>query len=211
MSLTSANNERIVFLDYLRVFAFVSVLVGHLFHELLLNLQRSELTHATIKSLRSILLPFLNAGAGVTVFFFVSGYIITHILQTENPIEFLIKRIFRIYPLYIFAVLTEYVAAYCINGSVPVFSTLVPQLLLMGSIFNAPLTLGGVEWTLRVEIMFYLLMLCLKLLSIFDKYQKILPWLYTALLLGIYKISPFPSVKTEFIYAAYSIGLQFLI
>lgn len=211
MILTSANIKRIVFLDYLRVFAFVSVLVGHEFHELLLNVQRSESTHATIKFLLSVLLPFFNAGAGVTVFFFVSGYIVTHILQTENPTEFLIKRIFRIYPLYVFAVLFEYVLAYTINGSIPALSTLVPQLLLIGQVVDAPLTLGGVEWTLRVEVMFYALMLLLKLAGLFNtKHQKIQPLVYTVVLIFLYKISPFPANKTEFVFAAYSIGLQFL-
>lgn len=99
---------RIVFLDYMRIFAFISVLIGHKFYIELLESTVNPNIHSTLKFFISLLLPVTaGGGAGVVVFFLTSGYIITHVLSTEKPIEFLIKRAFRIYPLYAFAVIMQ--------------------------------------------------------------------------------------------------------
>ncbi len=42
---------------------------------------------------------------GVALFFIVSGFIITHVAMRESRTEFLVKRIFRIYPPLILAIL----------------------------------------------------------------------------------------------------------
>lgn len=35
---------------------------------------------------------------GVAIFFLVSGFIISHVAMRENRVEFIVKRVFRIYP-----------------------------------------------------------------------------------------------------------------
>lgn len=72
------------------------------------------------------------------VFFLVSGYVITHVLQTEQSLEFLVKRIFRIFPLYIFAVLFQYSFIYFNNHAAVNLKTLILQLLLVGDFFQTP-------------------------------------------------------------------------
>ena len=42
---------------------------------------------------------------GVAVFFLISGFIITHVAQSEKRFEFLVKRILRIYPAFWFSLL----------------------------------------------------------------------------------------------------------
>lgn len=97
MTLPTKSHNRIIFLDYCRIFAFVSVLIGHEFFGDILNLISNPNVHITIKSILSISLPvFEGGGAGVVVFFMVSGYIITKVIEFEKPFDFLIKRIFRI-------------------------------------------------------------------------------------------------------------------
>ncbi len=72
-----SKNGRIVFLDYLRIFAFVSVLIGHKFYPYLLEFIADENIHATPRMIVEFLMPlFYGGGAGVVVFFLVSGYII---------------------------------------------------------------------------------------------------------------------------------------
>jgi len=106
----------------------------------------------------------------VIVFFLTSGYIITHVLQNETTSEFMVKRIFRIYPLYIFAVIVETLLARIVDGvALPGIGTLIPRLLLMGDFFGTPLALTGVEWTLRVEVCFYFYMALLRHFAILEK------------------------------------------
>ena len=140
---------RIVFLDYMRVFAFVSVLIGHKLTPQLQAFIADGSQHATLRLFAELLYPLCMGGAaGVVVFFLTSGYIITHVLQIESPLEFMLKRFFRIYPLYMVAVILEWVMWHHLNGaSFPPLTTLIPQLLLIGDFFQTPHTLAGVEWT----------------------------------------------------------------
>ena len=160
----AGRQRRLAFLDYLRIFAFASVLVGHKFWQPL---------QAAIAAPDSpwhwparLLWPWVRGGgAGVLVFFLVSGYIITHVLERERTLEFLIRRAFRIYPLYIVAVLAQFALLHA-QGQAPAVPTLLAQLSLLGDWLGAPYTLGGVEWTLRLELVFYLLMAALKAMNL---------------------------------------------
>ena len=110
--------SRIVFLDYMRIFAFASVLIGHKFYKSLMAALSDPNIHTTLfKTLGEWLAPLcLGGAAGAVVFFLTSGYIITHVLRSEKPGEFLIKRFFRIYPLYVTAIIIETAVNYYIGG-----------------------------------------------------------------------------------------------
>ncbi len=201
------DNRRIIFLDYLRIFAFVSVLVGHKSYVHALTYINNETLHAAPRFVLECLLPlFRGGGAGIIIFFLVSGYIITHVLQSERPTDFFIKRIFRIYPLYIVAVLLQAIDRYYSDGHIPDIGTILPQLLLVGDFFGTPYTLNGVEWTLRVEVVFYVFMGVLRYLNLIHEYPKTLPWilLVATILLGI--LSPIPSsdIYTKGYFTIYS-------
>ncbi len=186
--------QRIIFLDYLRIFAFVSVLVGHKFYDVLFDYAKSETPQNYLRLIIELLLPFFKGGgAGVVVFFLVSGYIITYVIQTERPLYFFIKRIFRIYPLYISAVLMQIAADYYITGSTPVVRNVIPQLLLVGDFFSTPYTLGIVEWTLRIEVMFYIFMGVARYFNLTHRFSKLFPWalIFSTISLGVF--APFPS------------------
>lgn len=144
------NFGRIIFLDYLRIFAFTSVLIGHKFYADLLTLSNNDLVHESLRFIIKLSLPlFEGGGAGVIVFFLVSGYIITHVLQPEQPLEFLIKRLFRIYPLYLVSVLLQCFFLSFIYHTHVELQILVPQMLLIGDFFNTPHALNGVEGLLH--------------------------------------------------------------
>ncbi|MCM3905234.1 MAG: acyltransferase [Pyrinomonadaceae bacterium] len=187
------NSSRIVFLDYLRIFGFVSVLIGHKFYAYVVALSNDHTVHSTPRFIANLLLPLLShGGAGVVVFFLVSGYIITHVLQTEQTGEFLIKRTFRIYPLYIVVVLAQYIPLAVVDKA-PSMSTLLPQLLLVGDCCGTPYALNGVEWTLRVEVVFYVFMAALRSLNLMTNHKKILPYTFIAITLLCGFIAPIPS------------------
>ncbi|MGF6109311.1 acyltransferase family protein [Pseudomonas frederiksbergensis] len=185
---------RIVFLDYMRVFAFVSVLIGHKFFENIVHLATDSTQHITVRYLAELLIPLCQGGAaGVVVFFMTSGYIITHVLQKEEPGDFLIKRFFRIYPLFIFAVIAELIFGYVVHDvPVPSLQVIIPRIFLLGDFFGTPYGLAGVEWTLRIEVMFYLFMFALKMLGVFRK-QNVLPIIYVVVAAVLYLMPTFPS------------------
>lgn len=193
-----AKDQRIVFLDYLRIFAFGSVIIGHTYFESLNALtQNPNLPQVVRLCIQSLLPLFYAGGAGVVVFFLVSGYIITHVLQSENAVEFIIKRIFRIYPLYIFAVIVEISlsAPFYIQypEAIPIhLPQWVAQILLIGDFFNATWALGGVEWTLRLEILFYLFMMILRCFNILPGKQNFLPYILIFVTLLLTWLPPFP-------------------
>lgn len=188
------TSSRILFLDYLRVFAFVSVLIGHKFYGTLSEFVSNPATHASPRYLVNLLLPFFEAGgAGIVVFFLISGYIITFVLQNELPRAFFIKRIFRIYPLYMAAVLLQVFTIWVMDGSLPKPSILIPQLLLIGDFFQTPYTLQGVEWTLRVEIFFYLFMGIARHFNLLHAHKKIFPFIILLSILGLGFLAPIPA------------------
>lgn len=187
---------RIVFLDVMRIFAFISVLIAHKMYDSLAFASTNEALHITVRYFAQSLLPLCYGGAaGVVVFFLTSGYIITHVLQSESTLEFLLKRVFRIYPLFIVAVVMEALLDHYLKAvAFPPLSVWVPRLLLIGDFFGTPLALGGVEWTLRLEIAFYIVMAVLKALGLFN-HQKYVPLVFIAIVAGVFLLPPFPSAE----------------
>jgi peptidoglycan/LPS O-acetylase OafA/YrhL len=164
------TKTRLVFLDYLRVFAVSSVLITHLYlDELLTELAQWQVQAPHFAQVSTwILRTFFNGSSGVLVFFLVSGYVISYVLKGRQVPAFLINRIFRIYPLYVTLVLITY---FDFNRVTPL-PDLVHQLLLVGDFFSTPMAVGGVEWTLRIEMMFYLFAAALAALGLTRRYQR---------------------------------------
>lgn len=188
--------DRIAFLDYLRIFAFTSVLIGHKFYGYGNAITSNESIHYILRLIVRLILPlFHGGGAGVVIFFIISGYIITSVLQTENSFDFLIKRIFRIYPLYITAVLLQATVIFVMTGATPDPLVMIAQLLLIGDIFGTPYTLDGVEWTLRLEVLFYTFMVILRQLNILHKYNTTLPGILITTILILGGLAPIPSYE----------------
>ena len=161
MNATPARRDgHLYFLDLLRIVAFVTVLIGHKFQGSLQAAADNPAYASWFRAVVRALLPFSEGGAfGVMLFFLVSGYIITQVVQQERTAVFVVKRLLRIYPLYVFACLLE-MAVQASQGSLQTlgWDVRVAQWLLMGDWVGAPYTLGAVEWTLRVELIFYAFM-----------------------------------------------------
>lgn len=133
---------KIASLQYLRGLAALLVVVAH----------NSSL-------LKDSWLSQIPGGLGVDIFFIVSGFIMTFITYhaVERPAAFLIKRFFRIWPVFFIFWLLSYLLVYPERTLQQMACTL--YFCLQAYSLPAP-TFGysalGPPWTLTYEIMFYL-------------------------------------------------------
>ena len=146
----STGAVRLAFVDSMRLFAALLVLVQHIFE-------------ARVGFAKTYIIPLAPGVAGVAIFFFISGYVIP--MATKHGFEwraFMIRRLFRIYPLYLVALLLMAVAgglqflpqlSYVNVASV---RTWAANLLLIAEYVGARPFLG-VSWTLAVELVWYAL------------------------------------------------------
>lgn len=98
---------------------------------------------------------------GVALFFLVSGYIITHVASSESRREFLIKRVFRIYPPLIVSVLVCLLCGQWIGVPTPPLTDILRNFTLLNFLHIPQVVIQGVAWSLVIEVEFYLLTLIL--------------------------------------------------
>jgi peptidoglycan/LPS O-acetylase OafA/YrhL len=156
MSETATPNRerRLAWLDALRGFAALCVVFDHGSTLLLLPA-------------RSFLYQWLNLGQyGVFVFFLVSGYIVPASLERKGSVRgFWISRVFRLYPMFIVALLLSAVAYETGHGTVANAGK-HPLTAVLGWLFMLQNLVAGVNvplviWTLSYEMVFYLLLAAL--------------------------------------------------
>ena len=102
------------------------------------------------------------AWPGVALFFFISGFVVTHAASSETTAEFAVKRFLRIYPPVLLAALVAAVLAWCgvlVTGlaAAPGAGDLALSVSLANFLVPGSLVLVAVGWTLVIEVMFYLL------------------------------------------------------
>lgn len=103
---------------------------------------------------------------GVVIFFLISGFIISHVAQTETRLQFAVKRLFRIFPPLAFAIFLMFLAASlsAALGYGPIIGNdakglkdyLLSATLLNYPVVRAPLALS-LAWSLYAEVIFYVL------------------------------------------------------
>lgn len=136
---------RVQFFDFLRAFAIFLVIATHYKHSV-----------------------FPGGSIGVSIFFCLSGYLITSILLKEERMDFssiwkfLTRRFFRVYPAYVVAVMLNLaILIYTESKLIDEFLEVLPSLLTFTYQRNGRTWLGmgvGVFWTLKIEFWFYVLM-----------------------------------------------------
>lgn len=174
-----AETGRIVWLDVLRAVAVLLVTMGHVFMvgvndgptvSLWLPLPEGPLfgpdayQQNVIGRLGDVLTRSTGAnvgGLGVGTFFLISGYVILQTIDRTPPLAFILRRVFRIFPLCIVASLAAagVTALYCAwaGGASPhsVRSVLFSAFALADFVGAFPVI--PVLWTLRTELVFYAL------------------------------------------------------
>ena len=151
------ERNRLINLDFLRVIAIISVIFYH-------------------AKLNIPYITFMNGYLGVDIFFFLSGYLLTTIYKIENNkfsiIDFLKKRILRIFPCYLMVCIVVLIFSFFYYLPYPYINIAIEALtsLLFVSNYYYSLTSFnyGAEpallkallhtWTLSLEIQVYLIL-----------------------------------------------------
>ena len=166
----SRAGHRIVFANQLRGLAALCVVVDH-FIDFYLNAPNvvSAATQLPTQPGETGGLFYLAAHHwlhfgpfGVAVFFLISGLVIPLSLERYNGATFLLARIFRIYPTYLATLClgigvvwaSTFLWGKSLYSPVP---TLLANALLLNDVFGLP-SIDLVNWTLCIELKFYLLM-----------------------------------------------------
>lgn len=152
------NQKHFYFLDWLRGIAAWLVVWDHLVaiysRNSGIDLTAVSLIQVAVVSPLGIIQDF--GWLGVSTFFLISGFVITHVSQRESLFEFVIKRCFRIFPLYIVAILLSVLLFEHIRQEFSAFSFLT-NIFLVNYWMSPQVILLGVAWTLAIEVAFYLL------------------------------------------------------
>ena len=162
------STSRALFANQLRGLAVVAVIIVHwcgiywYARDTVASYIHAPVVEGPASSMLNWLtIPTFNYGPfGVSIFFLISGFVIPFSLARTAPVKFLIARFLRIYPTYIVASLVMLVLVYISSrywGQAYVISLhdlLVNLALLQGNLTVPSIDL--VNWTLSIEIKFYL-------------------------------------------------------
>lgn len=151
------DHQRLLELDALRGLAATGVM---LFHYITIFPGTFPEAPAMDQAVRTI---FAFGSHGVLLFFAISGFVITLTLEsTRNALDFVVKRVARLYPVY-WAALLITVAFVKYGGvrelEISLGATLANFTMVHG-LFYLP-SVDGVYWTLLIELCFYACMLIL--------------------------------------------------
>ena len=171
-SQTKIRNEEISFIALLRGVACLLVVWDHLAGIWLDSAGKTWLPLTLVREYVTTPLAVIQDFGffGVVLFFFVSGFIITHVAQRESQLAYVIKRLFRIYPPLVLSIIAIYVTELVylhITGSllegaaIPSARSLFLAMTLTNYFTVPQVVINGVAWTLAIEVTFYALMFCL--------------------------------------------------
>lgn len=170
---TSLNGEspvtskRMAWLDILRAVAVLLVIWDHFTGGVLNALGRTWLPSTLVSSVIFDPLAITQYGGfmGVALFFMISGYIITVVMRRETSRTFIIRRVFRIFPmLALMIVVVLLTNPPQIQGMSlgQVMGVAFENLTLLNYLRSPHVVLIGVAWTLAIELVFYLVAILLK-------------------------------------------------
>lgn len=106
----------------------------------------------------------INTGVlGVAIFFLISGFVIPLSISATSKSRFIISRIFRIYPTYLactaFTIFAAYLSSIYWDVKLPYTWGQIAQNILLIHTLTDVKSIDFVNWTLAIEIKFYLVAL----------------------------------------------------
>jgi peptidoglycan/LPS O-acetylase OafA/YrhL len=154
---TRPGQDHFIFLDYLRIMAAWAVVWDHVGgwpERYGVKLQLILIVRRYINQPFGIIQDF--GWLAVSIFFLISGFVISHVSDRETVSEFLIRRFFKIYPLVILFVLLALAFDPAVPRHMKIGDVLLNMALLNYYVVPQVVTLG-VAWTLAIELLFYAL------------------------------------------------------
>lgn len=157
------NNNRLQFLDCLRFFAALSVIIQHIF-------ERLSPQFGWFSS------HYFQFGIfGVCLFFITSGFIIPVSIEKHQSIKkFAISRIYRLYPLFLASLIlkTSLILNGTIRGVDPTLTVVLANISMLAKFIGQPL-IEMSYWTLNLEMAFYIMVAILFKLNILQHSVKL--------------------------------------
>ncbi|UTY58031.1 acyltransferase [Massilia sp. erpn] len=161
-------SSKLVFAHQLRGFAAILIVVTHYFgifygaQQVVANVTFSPNLNLTAPGWTSYMAwPYLNGPFGVALFFLISGLVIPFSLRSNSPRAFMVARLFRIYPTYLFCLgiglLAIFLSAHYWQQAFALPGRQVASNLLLVHNLLGEASLDTVNWTLAIELKFYLL------------------------------------------------------
>lgn len=219
------GNHRVEFAHSLRGLAALSVLVSHFLGVFWLSpgsvislLNIGDFKPPSVSYINSLhFSPLFNYGSfGVAIFFLISVFVVPFSLRKLSVPSFLIARIFRIYPVYIFSLCISVVFIVILNkfGYGKPFpygiNHLIAQAALIRGWFWIP-SVDGISWTLEIEIVFYVIIAIISPLIFRPNYggRTIIIYSISILLFCVFGLSLLNVVggrlQTAVLYATYAL------
>lgn len=151
---------------------------------------------------------------GITVFFIISGFVIPKSIKENKsrPVKrFIIKRFFRLYPLFWFSMISGLFFIWYLNDRLIDFSLILANVTMIPAFFSESFIIG-LYWTLETELIFYILTIVLLLMGILRKLQIfVILTLLLFFILFIFQI--YPAVSPDLPHweaTPYHLSLMFL-
>ncbi len=162
-------SDRALFANQLRGVAVIAVLIVHwcgvywFSRDVVASYIHAPIVEGPSSSMIYWLtIPTFNYGPfGVSIFFLISGFVIPFSLNRLAPVKFLVARLLRIYPTYIVASLIMLALVYLSSRywgqpfSMALDRLFANLLLLQGNLHYPSIDM--VNWTLAIEIKFYII------------------------------------------------------
>lgn len=186
---SARKNQRFDFISFLRGVACLAVVFSHYgamyfcgdvsasFSQIV---PRQQMSPRFLGNFVSAFDPsVLNFGAfGVSIFFLITGFLAAHSLERDSTASFLIKKLLRLYPVYIaglaFVYLTSLVYTKWAGTLLPWgIKEWIAQASLCRDWMWMP-SVDGIGWTLEVQLKMYLVYWLLKKLRVFEKSSTLL-------------------------------------
>lgn len=182
MSLSSkpaSGGNRLAYVDSIRALAALGVIYFHMAWDH----YDDPLTLSWEKGLFFVAAGAVDLGkVAVTLFFFVSGFVVPFSLlhgRANAARTFIISRVFRLYPAYWVSAIAAAVFVIGVQGTEFSSFALVANALMLQDFLRQP-SLQGLYWTLQIELIFYFFCLVMFLTGLL---QKVAAVRNTALLL----------------------------
>lgn len=162
--------KRLNNIDGLRAIAALSVLVQHMFGDML--------RHSGVES--TVLYPYVSTWVhnfdlgrfGVVLFFLISGFVVPFSIKGQRPLRhFAISRLFRLYPA-LWLAIAGLSVFYWYQGNAPTVSTILANMTMAPALFGKT-WLSEIYWTLFVELVFYFLVAGLFAVKLLYDYRAV--------------------------------------
>ena len=141
------STNRLLFLDGFRALSVILVVLFHYTYNYVVKYGDAE----------QAVVQFKSGGVGVSLFFIISGYVILMSLEKKDLVGFIVSRVSRLYPAYIFGVLITSIAIFSFGGWYAELDFInFLKNLTMFQYYLGGSNIDGVYWSLRVEVAFYI-------------------------------------------------------